>query len=463
MQNQDKNITVRDVIQIDNELLHNISSLIEDEANQAIKTIFANLHPADIAEIINHLPFDDAQYVFGLLDTDTAVEVVTELDEELREKVLNELDKEKITDIVDELDTDDATDIVSDLPEEVAEHVLDNIDPEDSEDVKELMKYPEESAGGLMNSDFVSVDINATVNDAIEAVRIGSVEDKIEDIYTIYVLADDDTLLGFVNLKELIINPPDTPIKNIMEEDLIYVTADMDQEEVANIMDKYDLISIPVVDENKVMLGRITIDDVVDVIQEEAAEDLQKVAGLTEDEEYSYSTIRISRNRLPWLFVSLGGELISAGVLSSFQASIEQIIIASFFIPIVMALGGSAGSQAAIVTVQGMSGANIWWHDVFKRLLKEFRVATLNGFVASIVLLIASKFFFNAELDFGLILSLSLFIIIVNATMIGAIVPVIFKKVGVDPAIATGPIVSAANDIMGLLIYLSLVTIFFTV
>jgi len=451
--------TPKTILQVDNELIESITNLIESNAEKSLLNIFADLHPADIAEIINHLKVENAEYAFSILDAETASEVVTELDEHLREEILKNIDAETITDIVEELHSDDATDIVSDLPEDIAEHVLENIDEEDAEEVKELLKYDEDTAGGIMTSNYVFVRENSTVNDAIAEVRKNS--EEFDHIYHIYVLTDDDVLLGIIPLKALLTNPLNTPVKDIIEEDLIYVTPEVDQEEVANIIQKYDLVAIPVVDENRRMLGRITFDDIVDVIQEEASEDIQKIAGLTEEEEFSYSTFRISRNRLPWLFVSLAGELVSAVVLASFQVSIEKIIIASFFIPIVMAMGGSSGSQSAIVMVQGISTGDIWLNDTLKKLFKELRVALLNSIVCTAILLIVTYFFFHTELRFSLILSFSLFVIMVNATMIGAIVPVVLKKLDIDPAIATGPFVTTTNDIVGLLIYLSLLTFFY--
>jgi len=458
MNNENQHINVKDVIQVDSELLDNISLLIDQQANTSIKTIFADLHSADIAEIVNHLKFDDAVYTFKLLDNESAGEVVPELNENLREKIFLELEPKNIAAIVDELETDDAADVVSDLPDEVAEKVLDKINPEDSEDVKELLQYDEETAGGLMNSDFVFVNENATVSDAIEEVRKNS--DEFEHIYFIYVLAEDEKLIGQVLLKSLLTNPPSANIKTTVEEDLIFVTSEIDQEEVADVMDKYDLVAIPVVDENKRMLGRITIDDVVDVIQEEASEDLQKFAGLSDDEEFTDSTFKVSGNRLPWLAVSLFGEMISAVVLSSYQASIEKIIVTSFFIPIVMALGGSSGNQAAIVTIQAMGSDTVRLKDGLRRLFKELRVAFLNGIVASFVLFTLVYFLFNIEVKFALVLCLSLFIIMITASIIGTTVPILLKKFGADPAIATGPISQTSNDILGLLIYFSIVTLF---
>jgi magnesium transporter len=452
---------VRNLIQIDQEILDNISVLLEEEAGESVKNIFASLHPADIAEIINRIKIDEAIYAFKLLTTEVAGEVVIELDEDLREKILREIEPGKIADIVDELDSDDAVDIVSDLPKDVAVHVLDNIDKEYSDDVKELLKYREDSAGGIMSTDFISVPSDATVKDAIEQVRLNA--DEFEHIYHIYVLNEEKKLLGFVLLKSLLLHPLDAKVKSIMEDELLTVNPELDQEEVANLMEKYDLVTIPVINSQGVMLGRITIDDVVDVIHEEAAEDIQKFAGLSEEEEMSHSSFKISRNRLPWLLVALVGELVSAMVLSNFQASIEKILIASFFIPIVMAMGGSSGTQAAIVMVRRLGNQEIFIKEAFKKIGKEFAVAVINGLVCGLLLLAATHYLFRAEVLFSVVLSSTLLIIMIFATIVGAMVPVILKRFGADPAIATGPFVTTMNDIFSLTVYLTVISHFLIV
>ncbi len=459
MAEENKKIIVRDIIQIDDSFIEDIKSLIETKSSESLLNILMDLHPADISEIINHLNDEDALFVFNLFDPETAGEILLELDENIREIILQNTSTDKITDIVDELDTDDATDILSELPEEIAEEVLEGIDKEYSEDVKALLKYPEDSAGGIMNSFYIAIDENATVKDAIAEVRSNA--DEVDHIYQIYVVKDNGELVGVIPIKALLVNPLDTKVSDILDEDLYYVTANVDQEEVANIMHKYDLLSIPVVDENKIMLGRITIDDIVDVINEEAAEDIQKIAGLSEYEEYSYSAYRVSSIRLPWLLVALFGEMISASVLSSFQATIEQIYIAGIFIPIVMAMGGSSGTQSAIVIVRALATGDVWFGETRKRLFKEFKVAVLNGLACGLILLMATQIFWNNELKFSIILSASLIVIMINATMIGAVVPLILKRLKLDPAVSTGPFVTTANDIVGLIIYFSLITIFY--
>lgn len=454
------NVEVKDIIQVDQELIDNIFNLVETGSDKSIISIISDLHPADIAEIINHLQFDEAFFVFNLLDTETAGDVITEVDENLREKILEEIDPDKITTIIDELETDDATDIISELPEEVKDQVLENIDSESSEDVKELLKYPEDTAGGKMSSDFVFLYEDATVRNAIEEVRKNA--DDFDNLFYIYVLTKNEELLGVVGLKSLLIYPRTTKITDVMEEDLIYVTADVDQEEVAVTMEKYDLVAIPVVDENKIMVGRITIDDMVEVISEEAEEDIQKLAGLSDEQESSDSVFRISRIRLPWLFIALGLELLAAFILHDWQDSLKLSFASAIaFIPVVMAMGGSTGTQAAIVMVRGLSSGDIWLRESLKKISKEFSVAMLNGIALGGALFVATLVIFQENVEVSLVIGSTLLIIIFISTMMGAIVPLVLKKFDIDPATATGPFVTTTNDILGLIIYLSIITLYF--
>ncbi len=451
--------TTKHVIKIDQELLENIEYLIEINADNSLFNILVDIHPADIAELLNHLPSDKSIYLFHLLDSETASELILDLDETLREKVLKSSETERITDIVDEMEIDDAADIIADLPDEIAEQVLDNIDSEDSEEVKELLKYAEDTAGGIMSTNFIYVLDDQTVDDAINVVRKHS--EDFDHIYHVYVLNSNDKLIGIVFLKTLIIYSRFKKISEVLEKDLIYVHPEVDQEEVARTMTKYNLVAIPVVDSEMKMLGRITFDDVVDVIQEEAVEDLSRIAGLNEEEETSDTIFDSTKNRLPWLLVSLFGELISAFVLLSYQASIEKMIVASFFIPIVMALGGSSGTQAAIITVRSITLGDLWPSHTTKKLIKEFQIANINGFLLGSVLLISTFFLFKTEFSFSLLIAFTLLIILNFATIVGSAIPMVLHKMKVDPAIATGPFVTTMNDIFGLLIYLGMVTFFF--
>lgn len=452
------NVDIKNIIQVDQELIDNIVNLIESESDKSVLNIISDLHPADIAEIINHLHFDEANFVFNLLDTETAGDVITELDENLREKILEDIDPEKISTIVDELETDDATDIISELPEEIRSQVLDTIDKESSEDVKELLKYAEDTAGGKMSSDFVFIYEESTVRDAIHEIRKNA--DEFENLYFIYVLNKVDELIGVVGLKSLLIHPRVTPITEVMEEDLIYVTTDVDQEEVANTMEKYDLVAIPVVDDKQKMVGRITVDDIIEVISEEAEEDIQKLAGLSDEQETSDSVFRISRIRLPWLIIALMIELVGAQFLHVWQNSLQAFASAVAFIPVVMAMGGSTGTQAGIVMVRGFASGDIWITESFKKISKEFVVAIINGLACGAILFLATSFIFDESLPVTILVSGSLMAVIIIATLLGALIPLLLKKAGQDPAIATGPIVTTFNDILGLIIYLSFITIF---
>ncbi|MBU2583848.1 MAG: magnesium transporter, partial [Bacteroidetes bacterium] len=318
--------------------------------------------------------------------------------------------------------------------------------------------YPEDSAGGLMNTDFLAVNHNATVQDAINEIRANS--ELIEQIYLLYIIDDDEKLIGTVQLKNLIIADPSSRIKTILDEDLIAVNVLDDQEEVAQIMEKYDLVSIAVLDEQKRLVGRITIDDIVDVIHEEAQEDIERLAGVS-TEEASFSSFKISRGRIPWLFLAFLGQMISAVVLSKFQASIEQIITATFFIPIVMAMGGNSGTQAAIVVVRGLAMGSIRTSNLKTRLAKEFGVALLNGFVFSVLIFLVTYYAWSENPRFSLTLSLSLLVVMINATLIGALIPLLLEKLNIDPALATGPFVTTLNDIIGLLIYFGFLTVIY--
>lgn len=456
-------VEIKDIIQVDDELLKNISNLVDEDAKISILNILSDLHSADIAEIINNLSIDKAVFLFDILDTETAGEVVTELDENLREKILSKIAPEKISEIIGELDTDDATDIVSELPEPLAAEVLNKIDAESSSDVKDLLKYAEDTAGGIMTSDFLYNFDYETISEAINQVRKNA--DDFDNLYYIYVLNTERQLVGIVNIKSLIIFPAETKIVDVMEEDLIYVNVNVDQEEVANIMEKYDLVAIPVVDDNKKMLGRITIDDAIDVLNEEASEDIQKMAGLSEEQESSDSIFRISRIRLPWLIIALVIEFLNAIILDGSLEFLEKYVIAVIFIPIIMAMGGSSGTQASIVMIKSLGAGNLLFKKSFKSLSKEFFVSIVNGFLLSLLLFIFTFIFhnyFGSSLDFNftIVLSISLLIIIITSSLIGATVPLVLKKLHIDPAIATGPFVTTMNDVIGLSIYITIFKIY---
>lgn len=440
------------------EIMENISYLVQEKDAAMIRNIFVGMHAADQAEILHHLDDDVSNYVFSLFDAETASDIISEMDDVSRDQLLEELDEERISQIVDEMDSDDATDLVSELPEELAQKVLESIDKEDSDEVIELLSHEEDTAGGIMAKEFVAVNQKFTVGQVIKKIR--SKSEEVEDIYYVYVIDDKQRLVGILSLKELILATRNTKISDIMSREVVAVKTGMDQEEVANIAKRYDMVAIPVVEEDGRLVGRITFDDVADVMEEEASEDIQRMAGITDEEEFrETSVLRISQVRLPWLLLGFAGQMICAFILSEFEASLQQIIAAAFFIPIIMAMGGNSGIQSSTIMVRGMATGEIGLYDIRKRLFRELLVSILNGIICGILLFIIISLWFDQPI-FGLLLGSVLVFVILNASFIGAFIPVLLKKINVDPAIATGPFITTSNDVLGLLIYLGLITIF---
>jgi len=441
------------------EILEDIRYLIKNNQKEFIQNIIADLHPADIADLITHLDGEDRRAIFNLLSTDVASDVLIELDESVKEDILKGIDSQRLAEIVNRMDSDDAADIVSELPIDQASEVLEQVEEESSEEIQELLLYPEDTAGGIMAKEYVAVDANSTVEEAIEEIR--RKHHDVEDLYYCYVVDDFGTLVGMVSLSRLILAEPHTKVRDIMDEDVVVIESDMDQEEVARLFRKYDLVAAPVVNKRHKLIGRITIDDIVDVIDEEMDEDLGRIAGTGEEEVLEDSVIQISRSRLPWLILSFIGEMISAFILKHFEGTIQQIIASTFFIPLVMALGGSTGQQSSIIVVRGLATGEIALKDTRRRLRRELSVSLLNGaFLGTLIFIIIALW--HKDFVFGLLLSTTLIMIIMNASIFGAIIPIFFKKINVDPALATGPFVATFNDVVGLLIYFTLLTIGFS-
>ena len=440
------------------EISENLSYLIDSENDALIRNIVYDIHPADIADIIHYLPEEDRDYLFKLLEVEVASDVISELDDVSRDDVLEDMDSVRLTKIIDEMDSDDAADLVSDLPQDIADKVLSEIDLQDSEEVKELLVHDEESAGGIMAKEFVSINMNSTVDEAIQEIRRKA--EEVEDIFYVYVVDAVGRLVGNIPLKNLILSRSDNKVSQVMETNVVSVKPNVDQEEVANIAKRYDLVSIPVTDEDDVLIGRITFDDVVDVIEEEASEDIQRMAGISDEEEFrETSAFRIMRVRLPWLLVGFVGQIVAAFILQHFEASMKQIIAAAFFIPIIMAMGGNSGIQSSTIMVRGMATGEISVYRIGRRVLREVLVALMNGVVCGALILTVVAVWLDS-LNFGIIIAVAMLAVIVNASLSGAVIPVILRKFDIDPAIATGPFITTSNDVVGLLIYFFLITTF---
>jgi magnesium transporter len=430
--------------------------LIEGGQRGAVFDYVTDLHPADIARLLTHLPFDAAQRLFQWLPLEQAGDTLAELDDDFRAELLKAVVPARIKAMLDELDTDDAADVLADLPEELAAQVLPTL--EDAEDVKRLLRYDEETAGGIMTTEYVTMPPGATVAEATEAVRRES--ETVDYLHILFVIDDRRRLQGSVSLEGLLLAQADALMRDIMEPNVVAVPPDMDQERVGRIMQRFDLLALPVVDEEHRLLGVITIDDVVDVIREEAEEDLQRMSGVTGGTEPFDSVPRIVRGRLPWIVVGMVGSVLGALVIMQFEAALEEAAVLAAFIPLVAATAGNAGIQSSAVAVQGLASGDIWATDILTRIGKEFAVAVLNGVGAALVV----GLFVGAvetvapgrledALALALTIGLAMMIVITLATLIGATMPLLLDRLGVDPAVSTGPFITVSNDILGILIY----------
>ena len=431
--------------------------LIENRSDGFIINIVKELHPADIAEVSSHLSREERFYLFSLLDPETASEVLIEIDQPLQAEILQQVNNQRITEVIEEMESDDAADIVAGLPTEIAEEVLTSIDDQDSAQVRELLKHEEDTAGGIMAKEYVAVNEDLTVDQAIQIIR--NMAEEIEDIYNVFVIDEEKCLVGVLPIQDLILARSGVKVHHIMNEDVIHVGVNVDQEEVALLFKKYDLISIPVVSEKKYLLGRITVDDIVDVFEEEASEDAQKLAGITELDISETSTLKVFRSRLPWLAISFVGEIITGFLMSQFHNPISKTLYFIFFVPLIMAIGGNVGNQSAIVIIRGIATGEIGMLETGKRLRNEIWVALLLGIVLAGGIFFVSGIWFK-DFHMGLIVSIALVFVVVSAALMGVLLPFILKRMNIDPAVATSPFITTSNDILGILIYFSIIALF---
>ena len=432
------------------EFLAKVRLLIEAINEDELLTLFEELHYADIAEIINELETPEAIYLIRLLDSERTGDVLTELDEDLREDILAQLSAAEIATELSEIDTDDAVDIITELSEDLAKEVISEIeDREHAAEILELMRYGEDTAGGLMAKELIKVNENWNITTCVREMRAQA--EYVTRVHSIYVVDDNDLLKGRLSLKDLLTSPNDAHIKDVYIPKVDYVGVHEKSEEVAKVMAKYDLEAIPVVDEMNRLVGRITIDDIVDVIREEADKDYQQMAGITQDVEADDSILDLTRARLPWLVVGLIGGLGAAMIMGGFEDIISEHAILFFFTPLIAAMAGNVGVQSSAIIVQGIANDDIKG-SIASRLSKEMLLALFNGIILA-VLLFASTWLWKGHLLSALAISLSLIVVIVMAGLIGTFIPLFLNKRGIDPAVATGPFITTSNDIFGILIY----------
>lgn len=435
--------------ELTNELLENVEALIDSRDDKELTTLLDEYHYADIAEILDELNLEQATYIIKLLDSETTSDVLMELDEDIREKVLQNLSAKEIAEEIEELDTDDAADMIMELPEERQQAVISSIEDEEHKaEIKELLAYDEDSAGGLMAKELVKVYETWTVAGCMRRIRGQAKE--VTRVHSIYVVDKQEKLIGRLSLKDLIVAKSDQKIAEIAKENVDYVNVNDDAEDVAKVMSKYDLEAIPVVDDEQTLLGRITIDDIVDVLKEEAEKDYQLAAGITNDVEADDSILVLTKARLPWLFLGLVGGIGAFLIMEGFQEAFNQYAVLFFFTPLIAAMAGNVGVQSSAIIVQGLANDDVKG-SVNSRLLKEMFLAALNGVILALFLFLFV--WLTKDQTTALAISISLVAVIIVAGLIGTFVPLFLNKRGIDPAIATGPFITTSNDIFGILIY----------
>jgi magnesium transporter len=410
-----------------------------------------SLHYADIAEILDKLSMEEAKYVYFLLDEELQADVLMELEEEVRDRFLASLSTKEIADQLENLDSDDAADILGELSDEQIQEVISQMeDDEAAEDIVDLLNYDEDTAGGLMQKEFIQARLDWPVNRCLVELRRQA--EDVEKVYTIYVVDDLNKLVGVLSLKKLLFASPKTKIIDLYhDKNIISVKTSDSSEHVAKVMEKYDLVSVPVVDFQNKLVGRITLDDVVDIIKEEADKDFQLASGISEKIESNASVWRISRARLPWLLIGMLGGILGAQVISSFEGGIAAVPALAFFIPLITAMGGNVGVQSSAIVVQSLAKGNDLFGSIASKLLKEALVALVNGLLLASLIYGIATVFENSTL--GIVVSISLFTVIIFAAIFGTFIPLILDRYKIDPALATGPFVTTLNDVLGLFIY----------
>lgn len=445
--------------EITQDILRTVTSYIEVLNDAALVEYFENMHHADIAEILDELSFDEAVYIIKLLDSEKTSEVLMDVDDDTREKILKNLTAKEIAEEVEELDSDDAADILGELSETRQEAVMSQIEDEEHlKEIEELLTYDEDTAGSLMAKELVKVNENWTVLKCVREMRTQA--EEVTRVHSIYVIDNDGKLKGRLSLKDLLIASTKTAISEVYIPNVDYVYDKDDLDDVSYKMRKYDLEAIPVVDENQILLGRITIDDMVDVIKEEAEKDYQLAAGIVDDVEADDSILALTKARLPWLILGLFGGLGSVFIMEGYEEAMIRYKELFFFTPLIAAMAGNVGVQSSAIIVQGLANDNVKG-SLWKRLLKEVGLSLINGLVLAIILIVVSQLM-SLELDLALTVSISMLSVIIVASLIGTFVPIILDKRGIDPAIATGPFITTSNDIFGIFLFFMIAKIILT-
>lgn len=439
------------------EYIDNLKKIIEEKDDVKARELLKDLYPADIAEIYQKLDLQEAIYLYMLMDGEQAADVLMELDEEDRHKLLKELPNELIAKrFVDNMETDDAVDLMRELDEDTQEEILSHIeDVEQAGDIVDLLKYDEDTAGGLMGTEMIVVNENWSMPKCIDEMRKQA--EEVDEIHYVYVVDDDERLRGVLPLKKLITNPSVSKIKHVMKKDPIAVRDSDSIEEVTQTIEKYDLVAVPVIDSIGRLVGRITIDDVMDEVREQHERDYQLASGISQDVETSDNVFTQTAARLPWLLIGMIGGLSNSIILGGFENSFASNPKTALFIPLIGGTGGNVGIQSSAIVVQGLANNTLKEGNIFSQILKESVVSVINASTISLIVFIYN-FFMLGDRAITSAVSLSLFTVVIFASIFGTIVPLLLDKVKIDPALATGPFITISNDIIGMLIYMFMVS-----
>lgn len=436
------------------QFLDELNLAVESKNETAVLALIEPLRPVDIAEIINEQDLEEAIAFYVFLSEEQAADVLIELDEDVRERFLKSLSSEQIAkQFIDNMDSDDAADLLAELPVEKKNEVISHIeDIEQASDIIDLLNYPEDTAGGLMAKELVKINIDWDIKTSINELRRQTQE--VENVYTVYVVDDRDMLQGIISLKRLLLTPDKNKVRDIYNDKVISVKVDLKDEEVGQVMEKYDLVVVPVIDEIGRLVGRITIDDIVDVIKEEAEKDYQLASGISENVEYSDNLWLQTRARLPWLLVGLMGGIVSSNVISTYEGAIQIHPEMAFFIPLIAAMGGNVGVQSSALVVQGLANKSLGLDGIWSKVFKEMLIGLTNGLVCSGLLLLYNMFFPD-QINWAITstVSIALLSVIIFAGIFGTLIPILLHKYKIDPALATGPFITTTNDIFGIFLY----------
>lgn len=440
---------------IDSEFVREVQGLIEARNADELKFTLAEMHPADIAELAEELDSEDARFLYHLLDNETAADVLIEMDEDERGELLDDLPSETIArKFIDSMDTDDAVEIIRDLDEDKQEEVLAHIeDIEQAGDIVDLLQYDEDTAGGIMGTEMVTVNENWSMPECLREMRQQA--EDMDDIYYVYVVDDEERLQGLFPLKKMITSPSISKVKHVMDQDLISCHVDTPVEEVVQMIEKYNLVAVPVVDSIGRLVGQITVDDVMDELREQTERDYQLASGITEDVESDDTVWKQTRARIPWLLIGMAGGIGTSIILGKFDVILSNPEIAAF-IPLIGGTAGNVGTQSSAIVVQGLANNSLRVGNMLKQLLKEGAVSIINAIAICLLVFLYNVFVGQPAMQVTLSVSISLACVILVASLMGTVVPMTFEKLKIDPAIATGPFISVTNDIIGMFIYMGI-------